>query len=72
MRDSWWSCAIISEGTILRAETDCTNDLVQAQVVSTFLCKLGQGVLLPVLVQMAYHAVYDAIDAVSIGEAAHA
>jgi hypothetical protein len=38
---------------------------------STFLCKLGQGVLLTVLVQMAYHAVHDAIDAVSIGEAAH-
>jgi hypothetical protein len=40
--------------------------------VSTFLCELGQGVPPTVSVQMAYHAVYDAIDAVGISEAVHA
>jgi hypothetical protein len=40
--------------------------------MSAFLCELGQGALLTVLVQMAFHAAYDAIDAVGIGEAVHA
>jgi hypothetical protein len=35
MRDFWWSFAIISEGTMPWAETDCVNDLVQAHATLT-------------------------------------